>query len=159
MLRSLAVGSPVGTLDLVASETHLLAVLWPQERIGRVLLGAALPAPRHPLLQEAAHQLGAYFAGQRRRFDLPLEFRGTAFQRRLWLALIEIPWGQTRSYGQMAEQLGLPRGAARAIGAANGRNPLSIIAPCHRLVGHDGRLTGFAGGLDAKRFLLELEAA
>lgn len=120
---------------------------------------APRPVPRGagpPVLLEAAHQLGEYFAGARRAFDLPLDFRGTAFQRRVWAELLEIPYGGTRSYGEVACRLG-DRNLMRAVGAANGRNPLSIVAPCHRVVGAAGQLTGFAGGLDAKRWLLALE--
>ena len=113
--------------------------------------------PDHPLLLETSRQLREYFAGSRRTFDLPLEFRGTEFQRRAWSALLTIPYGETRTYGQMAEQIGNPT-AVRAVGAANGRNPISIIAPCHRVIGMNGDLTGFGGGLDAKARLLSLEA-
>jgi methylated-DNA-[protein]-cysteine S-methyltransferase len=113
--------------------------------------------PNHPLLLETARQLREYFSASRRTFDLPLEFHGTDFQRRAWSALLTIPYGETRSYGQMAEQIGSPT-AVRAIGAANGRNPISIIAPCHRVIGMNGDLTGFGGGLDAKAYLLSLEA-
>jgi methylated-DNA-[protein]-cysteine S-methyltransferase len=102
-------------------------------------------------------QLAEYFAGTRKTFDLPLQATGTAFQRRAWNALTEIPYGTTRTYGEQAAALGRP-GAARAVGAANGRNPIPIIVPCHRLVGHDGALTGFGGGLERKRYLLEHEA-
>ena len=113
---------------------------------------------RHPVLVEAAHQLEQYFAGQRRAFTLKLDFAGTAFQRRVWNALLTIPFGQTRSYGQIARQIGNPT-AMRAVGAANGRNPISIVAPCHRVIGSTGKLTGFAGGLDVKAYLLALEGA
>ena len=108
------------------------------------------------MLAEAALQLGEYFEGQRTRFTVPLDFTGTAFQREVWQALLTIPFGETRSYRQIAEQIGRPS-AVRAVGAANGRNPISIIAPCHRVIGTDGTLTGFAGGLGAKALLLALE--
>ncbi|HEU5137405.1 MAG TPA: methylated-DNA--[protein]-cysteine S-methyltransferase, partial [Steroidobacteraceae bacterium] len=117
----------------------------------------SIESPAHPLLVETARQLREYFAGSRRAFDVPLEFRGTDFQRRAWSALLTIPYGETRTYGQMAEQIGNPA-AVRAVGAANGRNPISIIAPCHRVIGMNGDLTGFGGGLDAKAHLLSLEA-
>ena len=105
---------------------------------------------------DAAEQLDAYFAGRRHRFDLPMAPPGTDFQQRVWSQLREIPYGETRSYGQLAESLGQP-GAARAVGLANGANPLSIVVPCHRVIGADGSLTGFGGGIDRKRFLLDLE--
>lgn len=109
-----------------------------------------------PILREAARQLGEYFAGTRRRFDLALDFAGTEFQRQVWAALLTIPFGETRSYSDIARQIGNPS-AVRAVGAANGRNPISIIAPCHRVIGASGSLTGFAGGLPAKQYLLALE--
>ena len=110
------------------------------------------------LLRAARDQLDEYFAGRRRVFTLPLGAQGTDFQRRVWDALAEIPWGQKLSYGDVARRLGLPPGASRAVGLANGANPLSIVVPCHRVVGSDGRLTGFGGGVERKRFLLDLEA-
>lgn len=111
---------------------------------------------RDPLLAEAARQLGVYFAGERKSFDLPLEPRGTEFQRRVWKQLLSIPYGETVSYSELARQLGRPE-AFRAVGAANGQNPISIIIPCHRVVGKSGDLTGYGGGLHVKRSLLELE--
>ena len=153
-----AMASPVGRLTLAASERGLTAVLWETDSPRRVPLGPATEVPDHPLLREAAAQLGAYFAGTRRAFDLPLDFHGTAFQRRVWAELLLIPFGETRSYGQIARALGDPN-LMRAVGAANGRNPLSIVAPCHRVVGAAGQLTGFAGGLEAKAYLLGLEGA
>ena len=110
------------------------------------------------MLQQAQRQLDEYFAGQRRAFELPLAPQGTPFQREVWLALADIPYGQTMSYAQLAAKLSRPT-ASRAVGAANGRNPLGILLPCHRVVGAKGSLTGFSGGLAAKRFLLELEGA
>ncbi len=115
------------------------------------------PAPGHPLLREAVRQLEEYFAGRRRRFDLPLDLRGTPFQLRVWELLQGIPYGETRSYGELAQDLGRP-GAARAVGAANGANPLAIVVPCHRVIGAGGALTGYGGGIERKRFLLELES-
>ena len=105
---------------------------------------------------EAVRQLGAYFAGDLTRFDLPVRLHGTTFQRRVWGALCDIPYGETTSYGAVAERIGMP-GAARAVGWANGHNPVSIIVPCHRVIGADGSLTGYGGGLDRKMTLLELE--
>ena len=109
-------------------------------------------------LDQACRQLDEYFGGQRRRFDLPLAPRGTAFQQAVWRALLEIPFGETRSYRQQAERIGRPT-AIRAVGTANGANPLAVIVPCHRVIGSDGSLTGYAGGLARKALLLELEGA
>lgn len=148
--------SPVGELTLVADGHGLAAILWENDKPDRVRLGAMTEKADHPVLVETERQLGEYFAGDRRSFDVPLSFAGTDFQKRVWAALLAIPFGETRSYGEIADQLGSP-GASRAVGAANGRNPISIIAPCHRVVGSNGKLTGFAGGLEAKAFLLELE--
>jgi methylated-DNA-[protein]-cysteine S-methyltransferase len=111
------------------------------------------------VLDETARQLDAYFAGDRMTFDLPLELQGTEFHRRCWLALASIPYGQTVSYGEQARRLGLGNDAARAVGAANGQNPLPIVLPCHRVIGADGSLVGFGGGLHVKRYLLEHEGA
>ncbi|OSC41096.1 methylated-DNA--[protein]-cysteine S-methyltransferase [Mycobacterium decipiens] len=105
---------------------------------------------------DAVDQLEAYFAGERTEFDVELDLRGTEFQRRVWKALLTIPYGETRSYGEIAEQIGAP-GAARAVGLANGRNPIAIIVPCHRVIGASGNLTGYGGGIDRKQALLELE--
>ena len=148
--------SPVGTLTLVARGERLAAVLWEEERENRVRLGELHRDDRCPVLLDTARQLGEYFAGTRRHFDLALDFAGTPFQREVWEALLTIPFGETRSYGDIARQIGNPS-AVRAVGAANGRNPISIIAPCHRVIGASGNLTGFAGGLQAKQYLLALE--
>lgn len=148
--------SPVGVLTLAARGDRLAAVLWEQERENRVRLGELHRDDQHPTLRETARQLGEYFAGQRQCFDLELDFAGTEFQRQVWAALLAIPFGQTRSYSDIARQIGNPD-AVRAVGAANGRNPISIIAPCHRVIGASGHLTGFAGGLAAKQYLLALE--
>jgi methylated-DNA-[protein]-cysteine S-methyltransferase len=150
------IDSPVGRLKLVANADGLAAVLWPDDDPRRVPLASLEEAPAHPTLVAAERQLQDYFAGRREKFSLRLAFRGTAFQRKVWTALTAIPFGETRSYAQIARQIGRPK-AVRAVGAANGRNPLSIVAPCHRVVGADGRLTGFAGGLKTKAFLLRLE--
>lgn len=150
--------SPFGELTLVAQDDALAAVLWEDDRPGRVKLGDMTEVPDHPVLVEAAAQLTDYFAGKRTMFDLPLSFSGTDMQRAVWAALLTIPFGETRSYADVARQIGRPT-AVRAVGAANGRNPISIIAPCHRVVGSDGSLTGFAGGLAAKETLLTLEGA
>jgi methylated-DNA-[protein]-cysteine S-methyltransferase len=148
--------SPVGTLTLVASERGLAAILWENDRPGRVRLADMREEPDHAVLREAEAQLTAYFAGARTTFDLPLDMAGTEFQKRVWTALLAIPFGQTRSYGDIARAIGSPS-AVRAVGAANGRNPVSIVAPCHRVIGGNATLTGFAGGLEAKRFLLAHE--
>ena len=150
--------SPVGDLKLVASEKGLAAILWPNDDPKRVRLAPLTEDQRHPVLKETERQLGEYFNGARKKFDLPLDFAGTAFQKSVWKALLKIPYGQTRSYGELAKQLGNAK-AMRAVGAANGRNPISIVAPCHRVIGASGKLTGFAGGLQAKAFLLQLERA
>ncbi|WP_137753598.1 methylated-DNA--[protein]-cysteine S-methyltransferase [Sphingopyxis sp. L1A2A] len=155
-LYSKTIWSPVGELTLVADAKGLAAILWENDRPGRVRLGALAEDAGHPVLRAAERQLGEYFAGTRRTFDVPLSFSGSDFQKSVWRALLTIPFGETRSYGEIAQQVGKPS-ASRAVGAANGRNPVSIIAPCHRVVGSTGKLTGFAGGLDAKAFLLALE--
>ncbi|WP_264272955.1 methylated-DNA--[protein]-cysteine S-methyltransferase [Duffyella gerundensis] len=149
--------TPVGVLTLIASDRGLAAILWQDDSPRRVRLDPRVENADHPLLLQAEQQLQEYFAGTRQRFDLPLDFAGTEFQRKVWAALVSIPFGETRSYKQIAEQIGHPS-AMRAVGAANGRNPVSIIAPCHRVIGVNGKLTGFAGGLDIKAFLLSLES-
>jgi methylated-DNA-[protein]-cysteine S-methyltransferase len=149
--------SPVGRLTLVATERGLAAILWEDDRPGRVRLDVAAMVDDHPVLVETERQLEEYFAGRRKQFALTLDVSGTAFQRRVWNALLTIPFGETRSYGQIARQIGHPS-AVRAVGAANGRNPLSIVVPCHRVVGSTGALTGFAGGLDVKAHLLAFES-
>lgn len=148
--------SPIGELMLVASDAGLAAVLWENDDPARVPLGPLVEDAGHPLLAEVERQLAEYFTGERRIFDLPLDFRGTDFQRSVWAQLLAIPFGETRSYGEIARALGQPT-ASRAVGAANGRNPISIIAPCHRVIGSTGKLTGFAGGIAAKQHLLGLE--
>jgi len=157
MIRYLHTDSPVGPLLLAADDTGLRLI--------------EFHAPRHParigsdwregdnaVLEATRAQLGEYFAGTRRGFELPLAPQGTEFQRRVWWALAEIPYGATISYAQLAARVGKPS-ATRAVGAANGRNPLPIVLPCHRVIGADGSLTGFGGGLPTKRFLLALEGA
>ncbi|CRM29220.1 methylated-DNA--[protein]-cysteine S-methyltransferase [Pseudomonas sp. 58 R 3] len=148
--------SPVGQLTLVARDGKLNAILWETERANRVRLGELQQTDDSPVLLEAERQLEEYFTGTRQQFDLELDFDGTDFQKQVWQALLTIPFGETRSYSQIAQQIGNPK-AVRAVGAANGRNPISIIAPCHRVIGASGGLTGFAGGLEAKQYLLALE--
>jgi methylated-DNA-[protein]-cysteine S-methyltransferase len=148
--------SPIGKLKLVASEKGLVGILWEEDRPGRVRLDELTEDVNHPMLVKTEEQLGEYFQGKRKNFSVPLDMRGTPFQKQVWEALLAIPFGETRSYGQLAKQLGNPN-ATRAVGAANGRNPVAIIAPCHRVIGSSGKLTGFAGGLEAKAHLLNLE--
>lgn len=144
--------TPVGTLTLTASDAGLTAIHW-----GAVDATKDVDTPRQrEILGQAAEQLTRYFAGLLRDFDLPLAANGTPFQIAVWRGLTTIPHGETRSYGDLAAQIDKPR-AARAVGAAAGRNPLPIVVPCHRLVGSQGQLTGFAGGLANKRVLLALE--
>ena len=150
------IDSPVGPLKLVAKGEALAAILWENDRPNRVLLGAMSEDLDSDLLGRTEQQLTEYFTGTRRCFDLPLDFHGTAFQKSVWQALLAIPFGETRSYLQIAIAIGNPA-AVRAVGAANGKNPISIIAPCHRVIGSSGALTGFAGGLAAKQWLLTLE--
>jgi methylated-DNA-[protein]-cysteine S-methyltransferase len=150
--------SPVGRLTLVGSDQGLAAVLWQDDDPSRGGLGASTEDTRHPLLRQAQQQLEEYFAGKRRTFTIKLDPSGTQFQNKVWKALRTIPFGETRSYGQIADQIG-SRKAVRAVGAANGRNPIPIIVPCHRVIGADGTLTGFGGGLAIKARLLALEGA
>jgi methylated-DNA-[protein]-cysteine S-methyltransferase len=151
------VDSPVGKLKLVASARALVAVLWERERYGRVKLGDMICDPEHPVLIETERQLIEYFSRGRTAFDLQLAPRGSEFQKKVWQALRKIPFGETRSYLALAKELGSAN-AVRAVGAANGKNPLSIVVPCHRVIGADGALTGFAGGLEVKAKLLDFES-
>lgn len=148
--------SPVGELTLVANESALAAILWENDKPTRVRLGPMRAIENTPILNEAEQQLNEYFAGTRTRFELALDFVGTEFQRKVWAALLTIPFGETRSYSDIALQIGNAN-AVRAVGAANGKNPISIVAPCHRVIGKTGDLTGFAGGVETKRILLDLE--
>lgn len=146
--------SPVGDIALVGDGEALSGLFMPQHR-------HRPPLPEHAVRDDAAfaaarEQLAAYFAGERTDFDLPVAATGTPFQHEVWHALTEIPYGTTWSYGDLAQRIGKPA-AVRAVGLANGRNPVSIVVPCHRVVGADGSLTGYGGGLDRKRFLLDLE--
>jgi methylated-DNA-[protein]-cysteine S-methyltransferase len=150
------VDSPIGELTLVGDEDGLAGLYMEVHRHGP----ARDPAWRrdHAPLAQAADQLEQYFAGERTEFDLPLAPRGTDFQLRVWQLLREIPYGETTTYGTLADRLGNPR-TVRAVGLANGRNPISIVVPCHRVIGADGSLVGFGGGLERKRALLAHEAA
>ncbi len=147
------IDSPVGLLEITATRTALCGLQFRGKRPP-----ASTPAaPRHPVLDRAARQLEEYFAGHRREFVLPLAPEGTAFQRRVYRVLLAIPFGATRSYADVARAVGNAR-AVRAVGAANGRNPIAIVIPCHRVIGADGSLTGFGGGLGTKRWLLRHES-
>jgi len=148
--------SPVGKLKLVANGSKLSAILWENDKPNRVRLGPLHEAENSPVLLETERQLNEYFAGKRNRFELELDFSGTEFQKKVWEALLTIPFGETRSYSDIAMQIGNAK-AVRAVGAANGKNPISIVAPCHRVIGASGDLTGFAGGLGIKKLLLSLE--
>ncbi|MGI6499069.1 MAG: methylated-DNA--[protein]-cysteine S-methyltransferase [Oscillospiraceae bacterium] len=143
--------SPLGTLWMLANESSITAILFPGN-----LPGADHMVQETPLLLEAKKQLSEYFCGKRHAFDLPLEPKGTPYQKTVWDALKTIPYGETRSYGDIARQIQNPKGA-RSVGSANHNNPIPIIIPCHRVIGANGSLTGYGGGLDIKTFLLHLE--
>ena len=145
--------SPVGPLTLAASDDALVAIDFPNHPAER----DARPVARHAILDHAARELGEYFAGRRKRFTVPLAPIGTEFQRLVWSALATIPFGETWSYGELARAIRKPS-ASRAVGAANGKNPLPIIIPCHRVIGASGALTGFGGGLPTKQWLLAHES-
>ena len=156
-LHTTTIESPVGDLRIVASDAGIRAVLWPSDDSSRVPLPTNVEVcESHPVLVHAARELAEYFAGERQHFDVSLDPDGTVFQQQAWLALRAIPYGETVSYGQQAERMG-DKNKARAVGAANGRNPISIIVPCHRVVGSNGSLTGFAGGIETKQWLLAHE--
>jgi methylated-DNA-[protein]-cysteine S-methyltransferase len=150
--------SPFGSLTIVGSRSGLRAILWPDDDPARAgLAGIRLEAGSLDVLNGTTQQLDEYFAGTRSDFDLPLDLHGTPFQLVAWKTLAEIPYGETRTYAEQAARIGRPS-AVRAIGTASGRNPVSIVLPCHRVVGSDGSLRGFAGGLDVKAALLSFEA-
>jgi methylated-DNA-[protein]-cysteine S-methyltransferase len=152
-VTSAIIDTPVGELMLIGDEGGLAMILWPdQEKPSALAAGSGSST----LLGRATQQLTEYFAGQRRDFDLPIAPAGTAFQHEVWRVLMTIGYGETRTYGDIAAQLG-DRGASRAVGNAVGRNPLPLLIPCHRVIGSDGSLTGFAGGIAAKRYLLAME--
>lgn len=146
--------SPIGTITLVASEEALIALYVKDEMMPKKI--GASKNDSHKILLEAEKQLNEYFAGKRKGFDLPLNPEGTEFQNKAWQALTEIPYGEVWSYGKQATYLKSPNGQ-RAVGGANGKNPIPVIIPCHRVIGSTGKLTGFAGGMDMKMFLLKLE--
>jgi methylated-DNA-[protein]-cysteine S-methyltransferase len=153
--------SPVGELLLTTDGQRLTGLFFaPHKSSHRQwdhARAAGIEDDEATVLADARGQLGEYFAGDRTAFDLPVGAAGTGFQRRVWTELTEIPYGWTRSYGEIAQRLGLIPGGSRAVGLANGANPISIVVPCHRVIGADGSLTGYGGGLDRKRLLLDLE--
>jgi methylated-DNA-[protein]-cysteine S-methyltransferase len=155
-LFSSVIDSPVGPLTIVATDRGLRAILWPDDDPTRVRLDTSIEKPDHHVISMTVTQLSEYFDGERTDFDVPLDPVGTEFQRAAWDALRSIPYGTTVSYAEQAERLG-DRRKARAVGAANGRNPISIVVPCHRVVGANGALTGFAGGTDTKAWLIAHE--
>jgi methylated-DNA-[protein]-cysteine S-methyltransferase len=150
------IDSPIGPLTLVATNGVLSGVYMVRQRHLPAEESFGERDPDGEVFAETGRQLNEYFAGKRRDFDLPLAFHGTPFQQRVWTALREIPYGETVSYGKLADELGQPS-AARAVGLANGKNPISVIVPCHRVVGSTGGLTGYGGGLERKRYLLDFE--
>jgi methylated-DNA-[protein]-cysteine S-methyltransferase len=152
------IGSPIGPLTVIAQDGRLAGVLMEVTRHepDAAALGAAVAAGSEPVLAAAEDQLDAYFRGQLTSFDLPLTLDGTRFQQAVWAGLQAIPYGETISYGELARRIGQPS-ASRAVGLANGKNPVAIVVPCHRVIGADGSLTGYGGGMDRKRFLLGLE--
>jgi len=152
------IDSPIGPLTLIGRDGRLVGVLMQEMRHepDAATLGDAVPVDSQPVLAAAADQLDAYFRGELTSFDLPLELDGTPFQQTVWSELRDIPYGETLSYGELAMRIGQPS-ASRAVGLANGRNPVAIVVPCHRVIGADGSLTGFGGGIATKKFLLEHE--
>ena len=158
--RHVVVDSPYGPLTLVAEGDELVCLYMEAQRHrpDQSTFGVLVPEPTEPPFADTVRQLAEYFAGRRDGFDLPLRLHGTAFQQRVWAALREIPCGETWTYGELAARIGSPT-AARAVGLANGKNPIGVIVPCHRVVGADGSLTGYGGGLDRKQALLEHEGA
>lgn len=153
------ISSPVGSLRLIASERGLCAVLFHGGRNQPVIYDGGMEQnDEHPVLKKTETQLAEYFSGKRKTFDVKLDMRGTVFQVKAWRELQKIPYGKTISYGEQAKRLGDAK-KSRAVGMANGRNPLGIVVPCHRVIGASGALTGFGGGLNTKQFLLDLEKA
>lgn len=148
--------SPVGRLKLISSDKGLAAILWENDIPNRIKDFHPVEQDTHPILLETEKQLEEYFKKERSVFTIPLDQVGTSFQKKVWDALVAIPFGETKTYGQLAKMMGDIK-LSRAVGGANHRNPVSIIVPCHRVIGTSGDLTGFAGGLDAKAFLLQLE--
>lgn len=150
------IDSPVGKLKLIANDRALVSVLWENDSPDRVKISSGLANENHSILKQAESELNKFFSKDLKSFSVPLEPIGTNFQLEVWSALQRIPFGETYTYGELAKMIGRPK-AARALGSANGKNPLSIVIPCHRVIGASGKLTGFAGGLSVKSFLLDLE--
>ena len=148
--------SPVGELTLIACETGLCSILWEDEKENRVKINLGIEDQNNKILNQTQKELEEYFLGKRTEFTIPLNPIGTEFQKKVWMELRRIPFGKTISYLELATRIGNPK-ASRAVGGANGKNPLSIIVPCHRVIGSSGKLTGFAGGISNKTKLLELE--
>ncbi|MDB5038742.1 MAG: ogt1 [Bacteriovoracaceae bacterium] len=155
-LISKKIKSPIGELTLIANEKSLVTILLPKGKLSKSKLLSQAEKGDNSVLKKTEKQLNEYFTGRRKNFDLPLEASGTDFQKIVWKALYKIPFGVTKSYGDIADEIGSPK-ASRAVGGANGRNPIPIVVPCHRVIGANGTLTGFGGGLNTKSFLLELE--
>jgi methylated-DNA-[protein]-cysteine S-methyltransferase len=156
MTTHTTIDSPIGALLLTTDGAALTGIYLDSERGATRPTDLGADDPHHPVLAAAADQLRAYFAGERDEFDVPLSAAGTTFQREVWDALARIPYGETISYGELARRVGKPS-ASRAVGLANGRNPLPIIVPCHRVIGANGTLTGYGGGIERKQWLLEHE--
>jgi len=157
--HAVTIDSPVGALELRADDDALVTIAFTtaQPDADGVAANRQAELDVNPVLAKTIEQLREYFAGERTTFDLPLRTGGTPFQRKVWEALAEIPYGETWTYAELARRIGSPT-AVRAVGAANGQNPLPIVLPCHRVIGSNGKLVGYGGGMDRKRFLLELEA-
>lgn len=161
MTATTQISTPVGTLRAMADDTGLFVLEFPERELPPQWTASNVVTSdggNHPILAQTIRELAEYFAGERRTFSIPLAPRGTAFELRTWDALLDIPFGETRTYGQQAAALGMPS-ASRAVGGANGRNHLAIVIPCHRVIGANGSLTGYGGGMDRKKWLLEHEGA
>ena len=156
LLKYKIINSPVGLLKIVVKNQTLVAILWDNEKIGRVRLDQMVEDKNDSFILEVEKQLNEYFCCHRKRFDLSIETEGTPFQQEVWKRLAQIPYGSTCSYKEIAQKIDRPK-AVRAVGTAIGRNPISIVIPCHRVIASDGGLAGFAGGLDRKQVLLDLE--
>lgn len=157
LLKYKIIKSPVGLLKIVVNDRALLAILWDNEKLNRVRLDQMIESQKDPLILEIEKQLNEYFLDRRKIFYLPLETQGTPFQKEVWAWLNQIPYGVTWTYKDVALKMQRPQ-SVRAVGAAIGRNPISIVIPCHRVIASNGSLTGFAGGLDRKKILLDLES-
>jgi methylated-DNA-[protein]-cysteine S-methyltransferase len=156
VLEYKTIDTPVGNIQLIAHADALVAILWENEDFSRIKLPTESENRSHPILLETERQLIEYFENKRQAFDVPIELIGTVFQKKVWEVLLTIPFGKTISYGAIAKQLGDPK-TVRAVGGALNKNPISIIVPCHRVVGATGSLVGFAGGLSNKSILLNIE--